>query len=87
MKLYIADCWGDNPNEPGSYETNIRANSAEEARKKLEDYGANVLSVRESSEQDVCPKCGKKLKLRVNRYGHPFMGCVGYPNCKYCENA
>ncbi len=29
-----------------------------------------------------CPKCGKDLVYRKGKYGS-FIGCSGYPNCKY----
>lgn len=32
-----------------------------------------------------CPKCGSFLKLRSGAYGE-FLGCTGYPNCRYTEN-
>ncbi len=34
--------------------------------------------------QKLCPKCGRPLELRVSRFGQ-FMGCTGYPECKYTE--
>ncbi|GEM84925.1 type I DNA topoisomerase [Meiothermus hypogaeus] len=32
----------------------------------------------------LCPKCGRPLELRVSRFGQ-FLGCTGYPECKYTE--
>jgi ssDNA-binding Zn-finger/Zn-ribbon topoisomerase 1 len=29
-----------------------------------------------------CPKCGKTLVDRNGKYG-PFIGCSGYPSCRY----
>ena len=36
----------------------------------------------------TCPKCGKaKLCIRQQRKsGDFFIGCQGYPNCKYTKN-
>jgi len=31
-----------------------------------------------------CPKCGKPLVIRVSRYGK-FIGCTGFPKCRYIE--
>ena len=39
----------------------------------------------EESENKICPKCGKNLKIRKGRYGL-FYGCTGYPDCNYIEN-
>lgn len=32
-----------------------------------------------------CPECGKPLLKRKSRYGNYFIGCSGYPSCKYIE--
>lgn len=33
----------------------------------------------------LCPKCGQPLKKRAGRYGE-FLGCSGYPECKYTQH-
>jgi DNA topoisomerase I len=33
----------------------------------------------------ICPKCGKELLLRRGRLGE-FLGCSGYPKCKFTQN-
>jgi DNA topoisomerase-1 len=32
-----------------------------------------------------CPECGRPLIVRWNRYGR-FLGCSGYPECRYTES-
>ncbi|RDI96134.1 type I DNA topoisomerase [Meiothermus sp. QL-1] len=32
----------------------------------------------------LCPECGRPLELKVSRYGQ-FLGCTGYPECRYTE--
>jgi len=32
----------------------------------------------------MCPECGKPLARRRGRFG-PFIGCTGYPECKYVK--
>jgi len=49
-----------------------------EARKKLSFPVAPQLS-------EACPKCGKKLKLRMGKNGL-FVACSGYPKCTFTEN-
>jgi DNA topoisomerase-1 len=35
-------------------------------------------------EGEMCPDCGKPLAKRRGRFG-PFIGCTGYPDCKYIK--
>ncbi len=35
-------------------------------------------------EGEMCPDCGKPLARRRGRFG-PFIGCTGYPDCKYVK--
>ena len=35
-------------------------------------------------EGEFCPECGKPLAKRMGRFG-PFIGCTGYPECKYIK--
>ena len=32
-----------------------------------------------------CPKCGKKLRIKVGKNGH-FLACSGYPDCTYSQD-
>ncbi len=32
-----------------------------------------------------CPKCGKKLRIKVGKNGH-FLACSGYPDCTYSRD-
>jgi len=41
-------------------------------------------AVEESGQ--VCPKCSRPLVRRVSRYG-PFLGCSGYPECRYIKSS
>jgi DNA topoisomerase-1 len=34
---------------------------------------------------EVCPECGSKLSIWLGKRGR-FIGCTGYPNCKYTRN-
>jgi len=34
---------------------------------------------------EVCPKCGKPLAIKMGRYGK-FLACNGYPECKYTQS-
>lgn len=45
--------------------------------KHLEDSVSKV-----DGGSQLCPTCGKPLRLRKGPYG-AFLGCTGYPNCKY----
>jgi len=34
---------------------------------------------------EVCPKCGKPLAIKLGRYGK-FLACSGYPECKHTQS-
>jgi DNA topoisomerase-1 len=34
-------------------------------------------------EGETCPECEKPMSLKTSRWGSQFMGCTGYPECKY----
>jgi DNA topoisomerase-1 len=34
---------------------------------------------------EVCPKCGKPMMVRWNKYGR-FLGCAGFPECKQTKS-
>lgn len=38
---------------------------------------------REDKETDkVCPNCGRKMVVKLSRFGRQFLACTGYPECK-----
>ena len=45
----------------------------------------NIKKTQRDIEHNICPRCGKKLVLRHGRYSD-FMGCQGYPNCKFTKS-
>lgn len=51
----------------------------------LETIDSKKDSIRESlikDTEEICPKCGKPLIIRWGRNGK-FIGCSGYPECRY----
>lgn len=36
---------------------------------------------------EKCPECGKNLVERKGRWGKTFIGCSGYPDCRYIKKA
>jgi DNA topoisomerase-1 len=34
-------------------------------------------------EGETCPDCEKPMSLKTSRWGSQFMGCTGYPECKF----
>ena len=44
----------------------------------------NIKNTKEGISNNICPRCGKKLVLRNGKNGD-FMGCEGYPNCKFTK--
>jgi DNA topoisomerase-1 len=47
-------------------------------RVKRQDVASELL-------EETCPECGKQLVIRLGRRGR-FIGCKGYPDCKYTRN-
>ena len=37
------------------------------------------------TKDPMCPECGQRLVERKGKYGE-FLGCTGYPECKYTQN-
>jgi DNA topoisomerase-1 len=35
--------------------------------------------------KEECPECGEHLVERKGRWGKMFIGCSGYPDCKYIK--
>lgn len=51
----------------------------------FENLDSNLNKVSDNITVDkVCPQCGKPLVSRKSRFGL-FLGCSGYPKCKYME--
>ena len=48
-----------------------------EVKKHIENIKSKV-----EEKSHVCPRCGSPLVQRNGRYG-PFMGCSGFPKCRY----
>jgi DNA topoisomerase-1 len=39
----------------------------------------------DSQNSKTCPNCGKPLQERKGKFGK-FLGCTGYPDCKFTYN-
>ena len=59
-------------------------------KKAKTDMAGVKLQLKEDETDIVCEKCGKKMVVKVGRYGK-FIACPGYPECKnvkkYVEEA
>ena len=44
-----------------------------------------IYLVEERMEKSYCPECDFWLLQRENAHGHRFMGCSGFPDCKYSD--
>src|SRR5262245_21332782 len=50
-----------------------------------EKSGGDIVKEVVSPDAGVCPKCGKQMIVRWNRFGR-FLGCSGYPECRHTES-
>jgi DNA topoisomerase-1 len=49
------------------------------------DRGVEIVRDTVSADAGPCPKCGRELAVRWNRYGR-FLGCTGYPECRHTQS-
>lgn len=42
-----------------------------------------MILIEERLEKSFCPKCDFWLLERINKHGHRFMGCSGFPDCDF----
>jgi len=42
-------------------------------------------SFTEEKTDEVCPKCGKMLVIKMGRFGK-FLACSGFPECRYTKS-
>lgn len=54
----------------------------ENLRIKTKEVSKQELTEEETDE--ICPKCQKKLKIKLGRYGK-FLACSGFPDCKFTK--
>jgi DNA topoisomerase-1 len=52
--------------------------------KQLKKDGEVAETVEPELTGEDCPKCGKPLLRRTGRFG-PFVGCSGFPDCRYIQ--
>lgn len=50
------------------------------------DVRADQIGLREASGKPYCRTCGKPMRL-VHGYRGPFLGCTGYPLCRFTQPA
>jgi len=52
---------------------------------KFKEKNVDRKDVTHEALDEVCPKCGKPLSIRLGRRGR-FIGCTTYPECDYARN-
>jgi DNA topoisomerase-1 len=50
----------------------------------LETAKVKMKALKGAETDEVCPQCGKPLVVRFSKAGR-FLGCSGYPDCKYIK--
>ena len=45
----------------------------------------NIHDIQDEIRSNICPRCGKDLVVRHGKNGD-FMGCSGYPDCRFTKN-
>ena len=54
-------------------------------KKKHSELNTYINNEIKKDSDNVCPQCGKVLSTKSGRYGN-FIGCSGYPDCKYTRS-
>ena len=65
-----------------AYKTLLNANDASITKR---EHIQNININKQNISSNICPRCGKALVLRKGKNGN-FMGCKGYPQCKFTKN-
>ena len=52
---------------------------------KNSEHIKNIRKLKSRTAKNICPRCGKKLVLRKGKNGS-FMGCEGFPACRFTKN-
>ena len=56
-----------------------------ELAQKLEDVkGAQRVKIETEKTDEVCPKCGSKLVVRIGKFGK-FLSCSTFPKCDFTK--
>ena len=63
------------------YQTLLDAN---DKTVSISQHVENIAAMQEAIRNDVCPRCGKQLVVRHGKSGD-FMGCSGYPDCRFTK--
>lgn len=64
---------------------NFYGDFKETLKKAKEDMKDVKIKVQEEETDIVCEKCGRKMVVKMGRYGK-FIACPGYPECKNVKN-
>ena len=59
-------------------------NKANDRSVTLSEHVGNIENMQKNIESGICPRCGKELMLRHGKNGD-FLGCAGYPKCKFTK--
>ena len=51
----------------------------------MTEHVERIHEMQEGLQRNICPRCGKRLVERQGKTGR-FMGCSGYPSCKFTKN-
>lgn len=53
--------------------------------KTSKEHVQEIEEMQEDIDNNICPRCGADLVLKISRYGKQFYGCSNYPKCKFVK--
>jgi hypothetical protein len=77
-------CGGELRERKGKFGAFIGCTNYPDCRytREVGQAAANPAQSPDVEGKDICPECGSLLKQRKGRFGS-FMGCTGYPQCRF----
>ncbi|MBP5444540.1 MAG: NERD domain-containing protein [Acholeplasmatales bacterium] len=87
LQKYIYEILENNniSNEDLSKYYNVVLKYKENPIQTKKEHIKEIKAIKNSVENNICPRCGSNLVLRNGKNGE-FFGCSNYPNCKFTKS-
>ena len=83
--MQIIRCGYVNLTSEQMQEIYIKLSEANDKTLTTLEHVQNIRNLQNNVTNNICPRCGKRLIVRNGKNG-TFMGCEGYPQCRFTKN-